>query len=157
MAIQQNQTHQRILKVKKSESSLGQVDQKNVKITVPSSKRDKTSMSDLSKHSHETDSIPRKKISRTIPGPLVKAHKVTQEEYDLDKDNKVISSVEGTKQTSVRVSPHPLLSTPPQFEQSNWQTGLVCAVVVVFPFELQQQEPAGCSQRNSSVLNLILT
>ena len=61
VAIQQNQTHQRILKVKKSESSLGQVDPKNVKITVPSSKRDKTSMSDLSKHSHETDSIPRKK------------------------------------------------------------------------------------------------
>ena len=44
-----------------SESSLGQVDPKNVKITVPSSKRDETSMSDLSKHSHETDSIPRKK------------------------------------------------------------------------------------------------
>ena len=47
---------------KRSESSLGQVDPKYVKITVPSSKRDKTSMSDLSKHSHETDSIPRKKI-----------------------------------------------------------------------------------------------
>ena len=45
-----------------SESSMGQVDPKNVKIIVPSSKRDKTSMSDLSKDSHETDSIPRKKI-----------------------------------------------------------------------------------------------
>ena len=33
---------------KRSESSLGQVDPKNVKIAVPSSKRDKTSMSDLS-------------------------------------------------------------------------------------------------------------
>ena len=62
MAIQQNQTHQRILKVKKrSESSLGQVDPKDVKITVPSSKRDEKSMSDLSKHSHETDSVQRKK------------------------------------------------------------------------------------------------
>ena len=46
---------------KRSESSLGQVDTKNVKITVPSSKRDKTSMSDLSKHYHETDCVPRKK------------------------------------------------------------------------------------------------
>ena len=32
---------------KRSESSLGQVDPKNVKITVPSSKRDETSMSVL--------------------------------------------------------------------------------------------------------------
>ena len=30
------------------------------------------------KNSHETDSIPRKK-PRTIPGPLVKAPKVTQD------------------------------------------------------------------------------
>ena len=73
-------------------------------------------MSDLSKHSHETDSIPRKNKSKTIPGPLVKGHKVTQEEYDLDKDNKVSSSVEGTIHTSVCVSPHPLLNTPPQFD-----------------------------------------
>ena len=47
---------------KRSESSMGQVDPKNMKITVPSSKIDETSLSDLSKHSHETDSIPRKKI-----------------------------------------------------------------------------------------------
>ena len=72
-------------------------------------------MSDFSKHSYETDSVPRKKKPKTIPGPLVKVHKVTQEEYDLDKDNKVISSVEGTRQKSVRVSPHPLLDTPPKF------------------------------------------
>ena len=46
---------------KRSESSLGQVDPKNVKITVPSSKRDETSLSDLSKHSLETYSVPRKR------------------------------------------------------------------------------------------------
>ena len=51
-----------IYKSKKiSESSLGQVDLKNVKITVPFSKKDEKSMSDLSNHSHETDSVPRKK------------------------------------------------------------------------------------------------
>ena len=44
-----------------SESSLGQVDLKNVKIAVPSSKKDEKGMSDLSNHSHETDSVPRKK------------------------------------------------------------------------------------------------
>ena len=38
-------------------------------------------MSSMSKNSHETDSIPRKTKSRIIPGPLVKAPKVTQEEY----------------------------------------------------------------------------
>ena len=34
----------------------------------------------------------------------------------MDKDNKVSSSVEVTRQTSVRVSPHPLLNTPPTFD-----------------------------------------
>ena len=101
---------------KRSESSMGQVDPKNLKITVPSSKRDETSMSVLSKKSHETDSIPRKTKSRTIPGPLVKAPKLTQDEDDTDKDNKVSSSVERTRQKSVRVSPHPLLNTPPLFD-----------------------------------------
>ena len=93
-----------------------------MKITVPSSKRDKTSLSDLLKKSNETDSVPRKK-SRTIPGPLVKGHEVTQEEYDLDKDNKVISSVEGTRLTSVLVSPHPLLDTPPKFDNKRAYKG----------------------------------
>ena len=64
-----------------------------------------------------------KKNPRTIPGPLVKAPKVTQVEYDLDKDNKVSSSVEGTRQTSVLVSPHPLLNTPPQFDNKRDYNG----------------------------------
>ena len=46
---------------KRSESSLGQVDPKNMKITLPSSKIDERSLSNIPKHSHETDSIPRKK------------------------------------------------------------------------------------------------
>ena len=48
-------------KSKKSESSLDKVDPKNMKITLPSSKIDKHSLSSMSKHSHETDSIPRNK------------------------------------------------------------------------------------------------
>ena len=53
-----------------------------MKITVPFSNRDKTSMSSMSKHSHDTDSVLRKK-SKTIPGPLFKGNEVTQEEYDF--------------------------------------------------------------------------
>ena len=34
----------------------------------------------------------------------------------MDKDNKVSSSVEGTRLTSVRVSPHLLLYTPTKFD-----------------------------------------
>ena len=61
-----------------------------------------------------TEFLGEKKIK--IPGPLVKAPKVTQDQYDMEKDDKVISSVEGSKQTSVCVTPHPLLKTPPPFD-----------------------------------------
>ena len=47
---------------KRSESSMGKVDPKNVKITVPSSERDGSSLSSMSKHFHDTYSVPRKKI-----------------------------------------------------------------------------------------------
>ena len=43
------------------ESSMGKVNPKNVKIIVPSLARDDRSMSSLSKHSHDTYSVPRKK------------------------------------------------------------------------------------------------
>ena len=74
---------------KRCESSMGKVNPKNVKITVPSSVRDGSSLSSLSKHSPDTYSVPRKKNSITIPGPLFKGHEVTQEETDLDKDKKL--------------------------------------------------------------------
>ena len=54
---------------KRSESSLDKVDPKNMKITLPSSKIDERSLSRMSKHFHETDSIPKGKKSMTIPGP----------------------------------------------------------------------------------------
>ena len=44
-----------------SESSLDKVDPKNIKITLPLSKIDEHSMSSMSKHSHESDSVPREK------------------------------------------------------------------------------------------------
>ena len=56
------------------------------------------------------------KKSKTIPGPLFKGHEVTQEENDLEKDNKVSSRVEGIRLTTMRVTPHPLLDIPPKFD-----------------------------------------
>ena len=47
---------------KRCESSMGKVNPNNVKITVPSSERDGSSMSSMSKHSQDTYSVPRKKI-----------------------------------------------------------------------------------------------
>ena len=46
---------------KRCESSMGKVNPKNVKITVPSSERDSSCMSSMSKHSQDTYSVPRKK------------------------------------------------------------------------------------------------
>ena len=47
---------------KRCESSMTEVNPKNVKITVPSKERDSSSMSSMSKHSQDTFSVPRKKV-----------------------------------------------------------------------------------------------
>ena len=65
------------------ESSLDKVDPKYMKKTLPSSKSDDRSLSSMSKYSHKTDKIPWKK-KMIIPGPLVKAPKVTQDQYDME-------------------------------------------------------------------------
>ena len=41
----------------------------------------------------------------------------------MDKDNKVSGSVEGTRLTYVCVSPHPLLDTPPKFDNKQYYKG----------------------------------
>ena len=48
---------------KRCESSVGKVNPKNVKITVPYSERYSSSMSSMSKHSQDTYSVPRKKTA----------------------------------------------------------------------------------------------
>ena len=77
-----------------------------MKITLPSSKSYDCSLSSMSKYSHENDKIPRKTKTKIIPGPLVRSLKVTQDEYDMEKDDKVSSSIEGSKKRSVCVTPH---------------------------------------------------
>ena len=42
-----------------------------------------------------SDSVPRKKKTKTIAGPLLKGHEVTQDEPDFDKVKKVSTTVEG--------------------------------------------------------------
>ena len=53
---------------KRCESSMTKVNPKNVKITVPSEEKDSSSVSSMS------DSVPRKKKTKTIAGPLFKGH-----------------------------------------------------------------------------------
>ena len=59
--------------------------------------------------------MPKKKKSRTIPEPLFTAPGVTQDPDDMGKGNKVGSSIEGSKKTSVCVTPLLSLKTPPKY------------------------------------------
>ena len=69
----------------------------------------------MSTFSHEYDKIPGGEKTKIIPGPLVTAPKVTQDQDDMEKYDKVSSSIEGSKQRSVCVTPHLSLKTPPPF------------------------------------------
>ena len=55
--------------------------------------------------SHEEGRIT-KKYRHKVPEPLVTANKVTQDTDGINEDDKVGSSIEGTKKTSVCVTPH---------------------------------------------------
>ena len=61
--------------------------------------------------SHEKGRIT-KKQRNNVPEPLVTANKVTQDPDDIIKDDKVGSSIEGTKKTSVCVTPNQSVLTP---------------------------------------------
>ena len=86
-----------------------------MKITLPLSKSDDHSFSNMYRLSHEDDKIPKKKKTKTIPEPLVTAPKVTQVPDDMEKGDKVGSSIEGSKKTSVCVTPLLSLKTPPKY------------------------------------------
>ena len=60
-----------------------------MKITLPLSKSDENSFSKMSRLSHEDDKIPKKKIPKKTPEPLVTAHEVTQDTNDTEKGDKV--------------------------------------------------------------------
>ena len=52
------------------------------------------------------------------PEPLVTAHEVTQDPNDMEKGDMVGSIIEGTKKTSVCVTPHPSVLNPPPYNNN---------------------------------------
>ena len=85
-----------------------------MKITLPLSQSDYHSFSNISRLSQEYFKIPKMK-KKTIPEPLVTAPEVTQDPDDMEKGDKVGSSIEGSKKTSVCVTPLLSLKTPPKY------------------------------------------
>ena len=68
-----------------------------MRITLHLSKSDDHSFSNMSRLSQEDLKIPKKKKTKKIPEPLVTAPEVTQDPYDMEKCDKVGSSIEGSK------------------------------------------------------------
>ena len=73
-----------------------------------------TAFSNMSRLLHEDEKMNKKKTKK-IPEPLVTAPKVTQDPDDMEKGDKVGSSIEGSKQTSVCVTPLLSLKTPSKY------------------------------------------
>ena len=94
-----------------------------MKITLPLSKSDDHSFSNMSRLSHEDDKIPKKKKTKTIPKPSVTAPEVTQDPDDMEKGDKVGSSIEGSKKKSVCVTPLLSLKTPPKYINKRYYKG----------------------------------
>ena len=82
---------------KKSDPTLDEPNPKDIKITLPLSKSDENNFSNISRLSQEDYKIPKKKKSKTIPEPLATAPEVTQYPDDMEKGDKVGSSIEGSK------------------------------------------------------------
>ena len=84
-----------------------------MKIKIPETTRDDKNFSSMYA-SQDRGPIPRKKQKKKVPETLVTVNKVTQDPDDTNEEDKVGSSIEGTKKTSVCVTPHPsLITTPP--------------------------------------------
>ena len=80
---------------KRSEPSLDEHNPKDTKIALPLPKSDENSFSNMSRLSQEDCKIPKKKKSKTIPELLVTAPEVTQDPDDMEKGDKVGSSIDG--------------------------------------------------------------
>ena len=62
------------------------------------------------------DHIPRKKQKNKVSETSITGNKVTQDQDETNKEEKVGSSIEVTKKTSVCVTPHPSVLTPPPYK-----------------------------------------
>ena len=104
--IQQIQKNPEKSKSKKiSEPLLDKLNPKDMKIIIPLSQSDDHSFSQLSILSQDDFKTTKRKKTKIIPEPLVTAPEVTQDPDDMEKVDKVGSSIEGSKKTSVCVTP----------------------------------------------------
>ena len=69
----------------------------------------------MSRLSQEDLKTPKKKKTKTIPDPLVTAPEVTQDPDYMEKVDKVGSSIDWSKNTSVCETPHPSLKNRPPY------------------------------------------
>ena len=60
--------------------------------------------------------IPRKKQKKKVSETSITGNKVTQDQEDTNKEAKVGISIEGTKNNSLCVTPHPSVLTPPPYK-----------------------------------------
>ena len=86
-----------------------------MKIKIPETTRDDKIFLSMSA-SHEEGRITRKKPKKKVSKTLVTANKLTQDPDDTNEYDKVGSIIEGTKKTSVCVTPHRLGLTPPPYK-----------------------------------------
>ena len=93
---------------------LAGLDPKYMRIKILRSAHDDKSYSSMSA-SVDIGHIPRKKQKKKVSETSITGNKVTQDPYDTNKEAKVGSIIEGTKNTSVCVTPHPSLFTPPPY------------------------------------------
>ena len=108
---------------KRSEPSLDKLNPKYIKRTLPLSQSDDHRFSKLSILSQDDFKIPKRKKTKRITENLVTAPEVTQDQDDMEKDDKVGSSIEGSKQTSVCVTPLLSLKTPPKYTNKRYYKG----------------------------------
>ena len=64
----------------------------------------------------DIDHITRKKQKKKVSQNSITGNKLTQYPDDKNKEAKVVISIEGKKQTSVCVTPHPSVLTPPPYK-----------------------------------------
>ena len=97
------------------DNKLEEQNSKDMRIKIPKTTRDDKSCSIMSQ-SLDLVPIPRKKQNKKVSEISITGNKVTQYPYDTNKEAKVSSSIEGTKQTSLCVTPHPSVLTPPPYK-----------------------------------------
>ena len=87
----------------------------DMKIKTIKSAHDDKSYSSMSA-SQYIGRIPRKKKKKKASETSTTRNKVTQDQDDTNKEAKFGSSIEGTKNPSVCVTPHPSVLTPPPYK-----------------------------------------